>query len=107
MLSIWLIIQNQMDSRKPELADLPNSESTEQCFLKSPWNILSEAYFEELRLQKAKLPLKIYNSVLCKNVQCMIFIFKRKFANDLDSFTKWFNFELKSNERFRLIYTPV
>ena len=45
--------------------------------------------------------------VLQKNIQCMIFIFKRVIINDLEHFLQWFKDEVTDNERFREIYLEV
>ena len=46
-------------------------------------------------------------NVLGKNVQSMIFIFKRTIKNDMKLFLHWFKNEIEINPNFREIYSPL
>jgi len=57
---------------------------------------------------KAQVPSEQYlEQVLAKNIQNMIFIFKRRVSSRLKHFLAWFKQELVVNDRFREVYLEV
>jgi hypothetical protein len=57
---------------------------------------------------KTQLPQDMFiQSVLLKNIQSMIFVYKRVVLNNLEHFLDWFKLEIETNKRFRDVYLIV
>ena len=72
------------------------------------WNLMDDQTFQELLHYEKQLPAELFRlQILRKNIQYMIYIFKRIISNDLEKFLLWFKEELEINERFRHVYLQV
>ena len=76
--------------------------------LMSIWNLMDDQTFQELLHYEKQLPAELFRlQILRKNIQYMIFIFKRVISNDIEKFLIWFKQELEINSRFRHVYLQV
>ena len=62
------------------------------------WNIIDDVNYQEMIKLKSQLQPELFTAqVLQKNIQNMIFIFKRVILNDCETFLNWFKSELIVN----------